>query len=266
MFARLRTPIKDVTESIHMFAIGTTEADIADIKNKAEKTIHKWIKKATTQCLRFNNYFLKGITPYFLQFDELFAFVRTRANKQCDWTSMDAYTRLLLGFVIGDRSNKSAERILDITKSRIKTNPILITSDGLQRYTERIPQMFPTSLYAQVVKKHENRKLVEIEVRPMNGSVEKIVQIIESMGLGHAVNTSYTERLNLTIRNSVNSLARKTWCVAKKYLAIVGKMHVFQTFYNFVRIHMSLSGRTPAMVAGVADHVWNWYELLTYKL
>ena len=149
---------------------------------------------------------------------------------------------------------------------KLKTNPLAITTDGLERYTRLVPEYFPTSLYAQVVKKRKKHRLVSVEIKPINGTLDKIIQVIEAMGLGKTVNTSYIERLNLTARNSVNSLARKTWCVVKKHVASVGKMYVFQTFYNFIRTHMSLEGRTPAMAAGVTDHAWNWHELLTYKL
>ena len=264
--ARLRTPIKDVIESIDMFARGLSEADIADVKHKTEKTISNWIWKTMVHCLRFNNYFLKDITPYFIQFDELYSFVKNKANKKLVWTAIEAFSRLLISFVVGDWTNKTAKKILGLTKSRIATNPLVITSDGLDRYTRFVPETFPTSLYAQVVKKYKKKRLSEIVIKPINGSLDKIVQAIKSMGLGTTVNTSYIERLNLTKRNRVNSLARKTWCVAKKHLSLVGRMHVFQAFYNFVSEHMSLIGRTPAMAAGLTDHMWSWHELLSFRL
>ena len=264
--ARLRTPIKDVTESIHMFATGTTQSDIARIKHKTEKTIANWIWRAMTHCLKFINYFLKDITAYFIQFDELYTFVQNKGNKKLGWMCIEVFSRLLVSFVIGDWTNKIAKKMLGLTKSRLKTNPLVITTDGLERYTEFVPEFFPTSLYAQVVKKYKKHRLDSVEIKPINGTLNKIIQVIAAMGLGKTVNTSYIERLNLTARNSVNSLARKTWCVVKKHIVSVGKMYVFQAFYDFIRTHMSLEGRTPAMAAGVTDHVWNWHELLTYKL
>ena len=264
--ARLRTPIKDVTESIDMFARGLSQADIARIKHKTEKTISNWVFKTMVQCLKFNNYFLKGIPAYFIQFDELHSFVRKKSNKSIIWTAIEAFSRLMIAFVIGKWTKKSAKKMLELTKSRLQTNPIAITTDGLGRYTELVPLFFPTSLYAQVIKKYKKKRLVKVELKPINGTLEKITQVTEGMGLGRTVNTAYVERQNLTVRNTVNSLARKTWCVVKKHIAAIGKMHVHQAFYNFVKMHMRLEGRTPAMAAGVTDRVWNWHELLTYKL
>lgn len=264
--ARLRTPIKDVIESIYMYATGTTEADIARIKGKTEKTIANWVWRTIIHCLKFNSCFLKNITAYFIQFDELYSFVRTKSNKTLIWTAIEAFSRLMISFVVGNWTKKTAKKIMQLTKSRIRVNPIIITTDGLGRYTEVVPEFFPTSLYAQVIKKHKKHRLVSVAIKPINGSLEKIIQIIKDMGLGSTVNTAYIERLNLTMRNTVNSLARKTWCVVKKYLTAVGKMHVNQAFYNFIRTHMELNGRTPAMAAGLTDHIWTWNELLTYRL
>jgi len=249
-----------------MFATGSTEADISRIKKVTEKTVHRWIRKTTIHCIRFNNHFLEGIKAFFIQLDELYAFIKKKSRKQWVWTCIEAFSRLLVCFAIGKRKRATAERILDLTKSRLSMNPSIITSDGLERYTELVPETFPTSLYAQVIKRYENKRLVDIELRPINGTLDKIIQIIKSMNMGNTVNTAYVERLNLTIRNSVNSLARRTWCVVKKYLGLVAKMHIFQAFYNFARKHMNLKGRTPAMTAGLTDHAWTWYELLAYRI
>jgi IS1 family transposase len=218
-----------------------------------------------SQCIRFNQRFLRNLKVFFLQFDELFSFIKTRKNRQWIWTCIDVSSRLFLGFVVGKRKKKLAKKMMKTVKSRIDNNPIVITSDGLPSYTDLIPEFFPGILYEQVVKKYKGRKIDEIEQRAIVGKLEKIVQVIKGLKLGKVVNTSFIERLNLTLRHSINSLGRKVLFFAKTYLAIIGKLHIMSVFYNFTRPHMSLKGRTPAMAAGITDRVWSLYEVLTYR-
>ncbi|MGB7001924.1 MAG: hypothetical protein WBE22_07935, partial [Halobacteriota archaeon] len=90
--------------------------------------------------------------------------------------------------------------------------------------------------------------------------------------VGKTINTSYVERFNLTLRCCLCSLIRRTLAAAKKKEELEGQMFLFQVFYNFVRPHMSLTlgkgkgkqKRTPAIAAGLTDHVWNWEEVLLY--
>ena len=179
---------------------------------------------------------------------------------------MDAASRLFLGFVVGKRKKRMARKMMKIVKSKLDNNPAVITTDGFASYTELIPETFAGSLYGQVVKKYKGRKLDDIELRAINGTIDKVKQVIEGLKLGKTVNTSFIERLNLTLRHSVNSLGRKVLFFAKTYLSIVGKLHIVSVFYNFVRPHMSLQGKTPAMAAELTDRIWSLYEVLTFRL
>ena len=102
--------------------------------------------------------------------------------------------------------------------------------------------------------------------------------------LGLSISTSLIERLNLTLRHALAPLGRKSWSFCKDRTQMRRRVVVFQAFYNFARPHMSLRlplaeqelqdlgliqpkwrHRTPAMAAGLTDHVWTFRELLTAK-
>ncbi len=124
-----------------------------------------------------------------------------------------------------------------------------------------------------MIKKKKNGKLVEITYRIMCGA-ERLAQ------LGLKIGTSFLERLNLTIRQSLAPLKRKTLGYSKARENLKKQVIFFQVFYNFARPHMSLRERisdsdqrfqnkwipkTPGMAAGITEHVWTFRELLTVK-
>jgi hypothetical protein len=90
----------------------------------------------------------------------------------------------------------------------------------------------------------------------------------------NTVNTAFVERFMLTLRQCLCSLHRKTLAAAKTREELVAQITLFHVFYNFIRPHMSLTmgngrgkqKRTPAMAAGLTDHCWSWYDVLTYHV
>lgn len=92
---------------------------------------------------------------------------------------------------------------------------------------------------------------------------------------GQCINTSFVERFNLTLRRGLASLNRKTLEAAKTTPQLEGDLYLFQLFYNLLRPHRSLAHhgvdgvrvvRTPAMAAGLTDHIWTWQEALTQPI
>ncbi|WDN90559.1 hypothetical protein BuS5_03530 [Desulfosarcina sp. BuS5] len=129
-------------------------------------------------------------------------------------------------------------------------------------------------VYGQMVKEKKNGKLLKITYRIRCGA-ERLAK------LGFKIGTSFLERLNLTIRQSLSPLKRKTLGYSKNRENLKKQTVFFQAFYNFARSHMSLRERicdseerfqkkwnqkTPGMAAGITDHVWTFRELLTVKI
>lgn len=132
--------------------------------------------------------------------------------------------------------------------------------------------------YATVHKERKKGRVVSVTTRIIYGCEEKIERILES--LGQKINTSFVERINLTLRLLISRLHRKTLCFSKKRGFLVHHLHLAIAYYHLSRYHASLrlrlpepvptrtgsprkwQQRTPAMAAGFTDHRWSLRELL----
>lgn len=140
-------------------------------------------------------------------------------------------------------------------------------------------------LYAQVVKHRENGRVVEVNYRIVFGQEEAIEQRLKQSPVSHTINTSFVERDNLTLRQSNRRLTRKTNGFSKEISGLEKQLWVSLAYYHFVLPHQSLrisfetpiptrgSGSekrwqavTPAMAAGLTDHIWSTSELLSYRV
>lgn len=198
-----------------------------------------------------------------------------------------------------DRSEKEASAFLAAFKARTDGRPPLFTSDKLPAYVQALIATYstpepplgkrrpgrprkeprrvvaPDLLYAQVDTQREGGRVVEVRRRIVFGSTEVITEILGA----HGINTSYLERDNLTSRQSNGRLVRKTLSHSKKAYYLHRHLDLEDTVFNFVRPHLALrvalprpiqgrkwEQRTPAMAAGLTDHMWTLEELLSYRI
>ena len=141
----------------------------------------------------------------------------------------------------------------------------------------------PQLLYAQVVKWYRRRRLVGVKYRVVFGTMERVQQVLSACG--RKINTAFVERLNLDIRQRVAAVGRRVNTLCQGEDGLRDQLVVFQTYHNLVLPHASLrqalvepilphgtgSARvwrpcTPAMAAGVMDHVWSLKEVLLYRV
>ena len=181
--------------------------------------------------------------------------------------------------------------------SRIQSKP-LFTSDELPHYRTALAEQFshlenqpksgkrgrpkkpkvvidPELKYATVHKTRDNGRVVKVERKIIFGDPRLIDQIIEASKTSGTINTSFIERANLTLRNHNRKLTRKTLCFAKIKQALVAQTNIVIAYYNFSKIHRSLTlsssigkrvKRTPAMAAKLIDRIWPLGEILTYPM
>ena len=140
-------------------------------------------------------------------------------------------------------------------------------------------------IYAQVKKIVRRRRLVRVEHTMLLGEQQNLKDRLLSLGFSGRINTAFVERLNLTIRQGVSLLVRRTWGKAKHSPEL--KLHLlwWRGYYHFARYHASLRvefaqpthrkgkqisiryrSRTPAMAAGLAARRWSVIELISYPL
>lgn len=143
-----------------------------------------------------------------------------------------------------------------------KPNPVLTPIEGL--------------LYAQVCKKREHGSVVGIVKRVVFGNLQDILSILGADTDGK-ISTSYIERFNLTIRNSLARFIRKTMNFSKNRTKHTKIIDFLQAWYNFVKPHISLrllkidgnrkwKQRTPMIAKGLTDHIWKLEELLLFRV
>ena len=143
-----------------------------------------------------------------------------------------------------------------------KPKPVLVPGEDLK--------------YAQVCKKREKGNVVGMVKRVVFGDLEDILSILGGNADGR-ISTSYAERLNLTIRNSLARFIRKTMNSSKNRSVHIKIVDFLQAWYNFVKPHISLrvpeingkrkwKQRTPMMAKGLTDHIWKLGELLLFRV
>lgn len=141
----------------------------------------------------------------------------------------------------------------------------------------------PRLLYAQVVKTVRRRRLVEVKHRVVFGSLEAVNAVLAPLGC--QINTAFVERLNLTIRQHIAAVGRRVSTLCKGEDGLQQQLSVFHCYYNFCLPHTSLRRSlpqpeptngggsatqwrpcTPAMAAGLTDHVWSLREMLLFRV
>jgi IS1 family transposase len=142
---------------------------------------------------------------------------------------------------------------------------------------------WPQLLYAQVVKSYRRRRIVGVKYRVVFGTMERVQQVLSACG--RKINTAFVERLNLDIRQRVAAVGRRVNTLCQGEDGLQPQLVLFQVYHNFVLPHASLrqplltpeatngtgSARlwrpcTPAMAAGLTDHVWSLKEVLLYRV
>jgi len=141
----------------------------------------------------------------------------------------------------------------------------------------------PQLLYAQVIKTMRRRRLVRVSHRVVFGTLEAVQQVLAACGW--QINTSLVERLNLTIRQHVAAIGRRVSALCKGEDGLRQQLALYHCYYNFCLPHVSLrlplpqpeptngrgsarlwQPRTPAMAAGLTNHVWTLREVLCYRV
>lgn len=213
---------------------------------------------------------------------------------QWDFVALDPDGRLVPSVFVGKRLADNAELLLEDVKKRLTRVPELISSDEWPGYPEVIRQVFgvevtpprtgkpgrpagprkeiPQGLnYATVHKRREKGRVVEVLTRVVMGALA----VVLALPGGGKISTSYLERNNGTDRHRNARKGRKTYRFSKEFLMHEAMTYFTMYSYNFcwpVRTlrkevgHRRYQQRTPAMAAGLTDHVWSLQEWLAFPV
>jgi len=209
-----------------------------------------------------------------IEADEIWAFCgskekNTKAEKKAQgwgdvwtWTAIDADTKLLVSYLVGDRNASCATKFMRDVASRVK-NRIQLTTDGFKPYFWAVDDAFAGEIdYAVLIKIYGKLPGNDQETRysPAQCIGMKIDAVNGDPDLALA-STSYVERNNLTMRMSMRRFTRLTNGFSKKVENQAHAIALHFAYYNFVKIHSTLK-TTPAMAAGVTNRLWEIEDLL----
>jgi hypothetical protein len=143
----------------------------------------------------------------------------------------------------------------------------------------------PGLLYGQAIKAYRRRKIFKVERRMQLGQLEDLQAALQRLDFTGSINTAFVERINLTLRQGLAALARRSWATTQLTPELEAHLVWWRAFYHFCRPHQGLrlklekpqarngrqtprcyADRTPAMAAGLVDHIWSVEELLLYPV
>ncbi len=215
-----------------------------------------------------------------LELDEVWTFVGCKEAHRDDsdppeygdaytWVALDARTKIVPCFRVEKRTAAAANAFAADLRARVLGKP-QITTDGFKPYVEAIEAAFGSRVdYAQILKTYQTDEAggaSRDDVRYSRGRVVRSVKrtITGTPDEGN-ISTSYVERGNLTLRMGQRRFTRLTNAFSKKAENLRAAVALHFGHYNFCRVHMTLRV-TPAMEAGLTDHVWSVEELITEAL
>ncbi len=238
-------------------AEGLNKSAIAPVKRIAWNTAHRWLEKAAGLCRRFNDRNTTGFSVPELQADEIQTIVGGKLQPIWIFAAIEVWSRLWPSTVVGTRSYRNTLHLFRDISSRttLETVP-LIATDGFAFYMKVIRRVFGSAcLYGQVIKTRRNDRIIKVERRAVIGAAWRLENALRYSEDSSKLNTSFVERLNLTIRRGSAYLFRRTICQARWKERLEDHLELLRCYYNFVRPHRALKFgrevRTPAMQAGI---------------
>jgi IS1 family transposase len=237
-----------------------------------KETVMKLQKDAGYKAAEYQDKVMRGLTCKRVQCDEIWAFVGAKdknlpADKQgkfgfgsvWTWTAIDADTKLIPSFTVGNRDAASARMLIEDLASRV-TSRIQLTTDGLKVYLEAVEGAFGCDIdYAMLIKTYESSQEETRYSPAVCTSCER--KTVQGNPDPEHISTSYVERQNLSMRMGIRRFTRLTNGFSKKVENHAAAVALYFMHYNFCRIHRSLRV-TPAMEARLTDHVWTIEEML----
>jgi IS1 family transposase len=282
--AHLKTPPGRIGEVLAALAEGLDVCAAVRVFGHGEATITRWRDRAARHADHLHGHFLRDLYLPHPQLDEVRTRLRPRARVVWLWLALDPRTKLIPALALGARTQQTAHRLVHALRVTLAPTCVpLVTTDGLRHYyyaltahfgqwvgrgRRRKWQVDPRLCYGQVQQQYRRRRLVRVQRRPLCGRAGRLRRVLRALGWSGLVPTAFVERLNLTVRQSVAALTRRTWATAQTAAGLGGQLAWWRAYYHFVRPHLSLRGLgrgyTPAMAAGLTDHRWTTVEFLRY--
>lgn len=269
-----RVSAETIWQALKALAEGLDIRATARVFEVDPNTVETWLRQAAEHMKAISHYLLHDLHLTQVQVDELWALLgkrdvagqnqkKSRAVRWV-WAGIDPVSKLLLAYVVGDRSVEMAQFLIHLIAGLLVPGCIpLFMSDQWASYATallthfghwvEVPRRYPRGRrpkprwrplpslqYAQVVKHRVKGRVVEVSCRVVYGSLETIEAILQQSGVGQVINTAFIERLNLSIRQGVAALGRKVASLAKTDNGLRNQLSLWCAYYNFCLPHSAL--------------------------
>lgn len=295
-FYRLRTAAEFVTQMITLLAHGCPPQAIVAAFGVDERTVYDWYERAGKHCQKVHEHLVQQPRDLGqVQADE----IRVKHQGGIAWMGMalQVSTRLWLGGVVSAcRDGQLITRLIEQVRRCALYRPLLFCVDGLASYVSSIQKVFRTPVFSrkrgrprlrawepvcvvQVIKQVRAKRVVGVVRRLAVGTQAQVDTLLEQTQNTLNAHVAYIERLNGTFRCRISALVRRGRALARQSDTLHQAMCLVGTVYNFCDPHRSLRRvlylpdntkrwvpMTPAMEAGITDHVWTVEELLGYQV
>src|ERR1039458_8678607 len=234
-------------------------------------TVLRLLEDAGCACAAFHDANVRNLRVGRVQCDEIWQYVgakskNVRPEKEAigwgdvwTWTAIDADSKLIISYMLGDRGASTARAFMQDIASRI-SNRIQLTTDGHRVYAEAVENAFGSEIdYAMLVKIYGASNDGESRYSPAT-CIGCRTGVLAGNPDPKYISTSYVERQNLSMRMGMRRFTRLTNGFSKKFENHAHQVALYFFHYNFCRVHTTLRV-TPAMEAGLTDHVWTLAEL-----
>lgn len=269
-----KLPLQKRVQILSMLCEGSSMRSISRVVDVSLNTVSKLLEEAGEVALEMHDEMVCGVKASRVQCDEIWSFVYAKeknvktakaapedAGDVWTWTALDADSKLIVSYFVGDRSGQSAIALMDDLRSRL-ANRVQLTTDGHKAYLEAVEGAFGADVdYAMLIKLYgQGAAGPETRYLPAECIGIRKDRIEGNPDIKH-VSTSHVERSNLSMRMHMRRFTRLTNAHSKKLANHVHMIALYTVFYNFIRSHKSLK-MSPAMAAGIAPSFLGFEDVL----
>lgn len=272
MFSMNRLSSRDRARIVDALLEGNGIRATARMSDCSPVTVLKLLEDVGTACAVYHDRAVRNVRVRRLQCDEIWCFVGAKAKNVTPekkqegwgdtwtWVRIDADTKLVVSYLVGGRDGGWAKEFMQDCANRIR-NRVQITTDGHRAYLDAVEEAFGADIdYAMLQKIYGASMENETRYSPAT-CIGCDMKVVSGNPDPKHVSTSFVERQNLTMRMDMRRFTRLTNGHSKKIDNHRHAVALHYMYYNFCKIHQTLRV-TPAMEAGLTDHVWSLQELL----
>ena len=258
---------------LNMLVEGMSMRSVSRVAGVSINTVSKLLVEAGEACAAYHDEDVRDVSASRVQCDEIWSFCYAKeknvarakaapkgAGDVWTWTAIEADSKLIISWEVGDRTSATAIEFMDDLRDRL-ANRVQLTTDGHEAYLEAVEGAFGGDVdYAQLIKLYGSTEGKGSEKRYSPAECTGIrKRKVEGSPDPADVSTSHVERNNLTMRMGMRRFTRLTNAFSKKLENQLHTLSLYFVHYNFCRVHKSLR-MSPAMAAGVSDtlHDMKW--------